>query len=166
MTSKSNPQSKPQEAKARWAFFSSHLYVHLPNQTNNKPNHKTPKSTWFIGSSPKHCQNINGTYRRGQITCNWLNVIKKLRSLKQVSLVRALFTWSTVLSEWWTFLWPYLSEALILAPTNPYYDNRLFIELWVQYIKIPCSEHVENMLRTCWEHVENMLTTCFVHELL
>ena len=36
----------------------------------------------------------------------------------------------------------YLSEALILASTNPQYDKRLFIELRVQYKKIPSSEHV------------------------
>jgi hypothetical protein len=42
----------------------------------------------------------------------------------------------------------YLSEALILASTNPQYDDRLFIELRVQYMKIPRSEHVENMLCT------------------
>ena len=35
-----------------------------------------------------------------------------------------------------------LSEALILASTNPQYDNRLFIELPVQYMKITSSEHV------------------------
>ena len=35
----------------------------------------------------------------------------------------------------------YLSEALILASTNPQYDDRLFIELRVQYMKIPSSEH-------------------------
>ena len=35
-----------------------------------------------------------------------------------------------------------LSEALILALTNPQYDDRLFIELPVEYIKIPSSEHV------------------------
>ena len=29
-----------------------------------------------------------------------------------------------------------LSEALIFASTNPQYDNRLFIELQVQYMKI------------------------------
>ena len=40
------------------------------------------------------------------------------------------------------------SEALILASTNPQYDKRLFIELQVQYMKIPSSEHGENMLRT------------------
>ena len=32
-----------------------------------------------------------------------------------------------------------LSEALIFASTNPQYDERLFIELQVQYMKIPSS---------------------------
>ena len=31
------------------------------------------------------------------------------------------------------------SEALIFASTNPQYDDRLFIELQVQYMKIPSS---------------------------
>ena len=35
-----------------------------------------------------------------------------------------------------------LSEALILALTNPQHDKRLFIELPVQYKKTTCSEHV------------------------
>ena len=35
-----------------------------------------------------------------------------------------------------------LSEVLIFASTNPQYDDRLFIELRVQYMKIPSSEHV------------------------
>ena len=38
-----------------------------------------------------------------------------------------------------------LSEALIFGSTNPQYDDRLFIELQVQYMKIPSS----NMGRTC-----------------
>ena len=38
-----------------------------------------------------------------------------------------------------------LSEALIFASTNPQYDDRLLIELQVQYIKIPTS----NLGRTC-----------------
>ena len=46
-----------------------------------------------------------------------------------------------------------MSEALILASTNPQYDNRLFIELPVQYMKIPSSEHGENIGRTWVEHV-------------
>ena len=39
-----------------------------------------------------------------------------------------------------------LSEALIFASTNPQYDDRLFKELQVQYMKIPSSKHGENML--------------------
>jgi hypothetical protein len=38
-----------------------------------------------------------------------------------------------------------LSEALIFASTNPQYDDRLFIELQIQYMKIPSS----NLGRTC-----------------
>ena len=41
-----------------------------------------------------------------------------------------------------------LSEALIFASTNPQNDDRLFIELQVQYTKILSSEHRENMLCT------------------
>ena len=41
-----------------------------------------------------------------------------------------------------------LSDALIFASTNPQYDDILFIELQVQYEKIPSSEHGENMLCT------------------
>ena len=41
-----------------------------------------------------------------------------------------------------------LSEAIIFASTNPQYDDRLFIELQVQYMQIPSSEHGENMLST------------------
>ena len=41
-----------------------------------------------------------------------------------------------------------LSEALIFASTDPQYDDRLFIELQVQYIKIPSSEHGQYMLCT------------------
>ena len=39
-------------------------------------------------------------------------------------------------------------EVLILASTNPQYDKRLSSELPVQYMKIPSSEHGENMLFT------------------
>ena len=41
-----------------------------------------------------------------------------------------------------------LSEALIFALTNPQYDDRFFIELQVQYMKIASSEHVENIVCT------------------
>ena len=42
----------------------------------------------------------------------------------------------------------FMSEALIFASTNPQYDNRLFIELPVQYMKFPSSEHSQNMFCT------------------
>ena len=68
----------------------------------------------------------------------------------------------------------YLSEALILASTNPKNDDRLFIELRVKYMKLPSSEHVENMLCTkivlniktktknnlCTQLVLNMFSLC------
>ena len=55
-----------------------------------------------------------------------------------------------------------LSEAFILASTNPQYDDRLFIELQVQYMKIPTS----SLGRTCCEQ-KSFLTirTIFVHNM-
>ena len=41
-----------------------------------------------------------------------------------------------------------LSKALIFESTNPQYEDRLFIELQVQYMKIPSSVNGENMLCT------------------
>ena len=55
-----------------------------------------------------------------------------------------------------------MSEALILASTNPQYDDRLFIELQVQYMKIPSSEHVvyTNCFFLFWHSEQFMYTTC------
>ena len=56
----------------------------------------------------------------------------------------------------------YLSEALILASTNPQYDDRLFIELQVQYMKIPSS----NLGRTCCvQKLFLTFRTIFVHNM-
>ena len=53
----------------------------------------------------------------------------------------------------------YLSEALILASTNPQYDDRLFTELPVQYMKTTSSEHVVYI--NCSECQKQFLyTTC------
>ena len=41
-----------------------------------------------------------------------------------------------------------LSEAIIFVLIDPKYDDRLFIELEVQYMEIPSSEHGENLLCT------------------
>ena len=41
--------------------------------------------------------------------------------------------------------------ALIFASTNPQYDDRLFIELQVQYMKIPSSTWGEHVVyRNCF----------------
>ena len=66
-----------------------------------------------------------------------------------------------------TFTGKSLSEAPFFASTNPQYDDRLFIELQVQYKKIPSSEHGEKMLCTeidfdiqnniCTQHVLPMI---------
>ena len=47
-----------------------------------------------------------------------------------------------------TFTGKSLSEAFIFVSTNPQYDDRLYIELRVQYMNIASSEHGENMLCT------------------
>ena len=55
-----------------------------------------------------------------------------------------------------------LSEAIIFASTNPQYDDRMLIELRVQYMKIQSSEHVKNMLCTqsvfCFYIQDNLCT--------
>jgi hypothetical protein len=58
------------------------------------------------------------------------------------------------------------SEALILALTHPQFDQRLFIELRVQYMKITSSEHVayincsECQNKTKTKQKQFMYTTC------
>ena len=53
-----------------------------------------------------------------------------------------------------------LSESLIFPSTNPQYDDRLFIELRVQYMKIPSS----NLGRTCCvQKLFLTFRTIFVH---
>ena len=52
-----------------------------------------------------------------------------------------------------------LSKALILTSTNPQYDDRLFIELQVQYMKIPSTEHVVyTKLFFCFDIQNNLCT--------
>ena len=61
-----------------------------------------------------------------------------------------------------TFTGKSLSEALIFASTNPQYDNSLFIELQVQYMKIPSS----NLGRTCCvQKLFLTFRTIFVHNM-
>ena len=69
-----------------------------------------------------------------------------------------------------------ISGALIYASTNPQYDNRLFIESPVQYMKIATNVvykncffvlvltfrtiYVSNMFSTCSHHVLNWEILC------
>ena len=55
-----------------------------------------------------------------------------------------------------------MSEALILRSTNPQYDKRLFIDLPVQYMKIPGSNLGEHVVyRNCfWYSEQFMYTLC------
>ena len=57
----------------------------------------------------------------------------------------------------------YLSEALIFASKNPQYDDRLFIELQVQYMKIASSEHV--IYTNCFFVFVLTFRTIFVHNM-
>ena len=60
----------------------------------------------------------------------------------------------------------YLSEALILVSTNPQYDDILFMDLQVQYMKIPssnlgrvcCAQKLFQKFRTIIVH--NMFSPC------
>ena len=55
-----------------------------------------------------------------------------------------------------------LSEALTFASTNPQYDDRLFTELQVQYMKIPSS----NLGRIhCVQKLFLTFRTIFVHNM-
>ena len=60
-----------------------------------------------------------------------------------------------------------LSKTLIFASTNPQYENRLFIELPVQYIKFQAQSWGEHVVyRNCFWHSEQFLyTTCSLHVL-
>ena len=61
-----------------------------------------------------------------------------------------------------------MSEALILESVYPQYENRLFIELQVQYKKIASSEHIvytnwfffDIQNNFCTQHVLNLQFSC------
>ena len=56
-----------------------------------------------------------------------------------------------------------MSEALILQSINPQYDDRLFIDSWLQYKKNTTSEHVvykHCFLFLFWSSKQCLYTTC------
>ena len=56
-----------------------------------------------------------------------------------------------------------LSEALIFASTNPQYDDRLFIELQVQYMNIPSTNLGRN---SCVQKLFLTFRTISVHNMI
>ena len=83
------------------------------------------------------------------LRCNFSDTQTNLESKKN----RRLFSQSWMINvfhiQWMIFLFCFVyftgksfSEALILPSTNPQFDKRSFIELWVQYMKTTSSEHV------------------------
>ena len=76
------------------------------------------------------------------------------------------FEKTSILNHVVSFTGKSFSEALILAPTNPQYDKRLFNELQFQCMNIASSEHVvyincsecQNKKKICvnTQHVLNM----------
>ena len=84
---------------------------------------------------------------RPQSQENDLKWLQKLRRNRQ-HLQSEMRWWSWNVGKFWLDTGKSLPEALIFASTNPQYDDRLFIELQIQYMKIPSSEHGENVLCT------------------
>ena len=90
-------------------------------------------------------------------TCSELAIFMYWTRNSMNNLVILWVSWCKNKFFWNHWTWgKYLSEALILASTNPQYDDRLFIELRVHYMKIASSEHAQNMLfwmsKTISEH--------------
>ena len=56
-----------------------------------------------------------------------------------------------------------MSEALILAATNPQYDKRLFMDLPVQYMKTTSLEHV--VYTNCFFVFVLTFRTIYVHNM-
>ena len=95
---------------------------------------------------------------------SWCNpsVLEAFSYLVQDEFLRYGYNTSLVL-ELITSTGKSLSEGLIFASTNPQYDDRLFIELQVQYIKIRTS----NLGRTCCvQKLFWMSETISVHNML
>ena len=51
--------------------------------------------------------------------------------------------------KWFFYTGKFVSEALILESVNPQYDDRLFINSWLQYKKNTSWEHV--VYKNCFE---------------
>ena len=86
-----------------------------------------------------------------------------------LTFTRTQFTVASLIVKYFVYIYFYLtytgkslSEALIFASSNSQQDDRLFIELQVQYMKIPSS----NLGRTCCvQKLFLTFRTIFVHNM-
>ena len=158
--------------------FTAHNHAHLERFLQNlakKPvvTSQSPTSTQFLEikkDNYKYTENykfpyineVNKYEKMGKIGHGTFGEVFKGRDRKNTEKLVAL---KKILMENETEGFPItgksLSEAVILASTNPKYDNRLFIDLPVQYIKTTSSEHV---FCFCFDIQNNLpLTLCEVH---
>ena len=101
---------------------------------------------WFTMISPLCSRMI---FRVGALNTGWL-ITENYLSFLNVHSKKRIHTGKS------------LSESFIFASTNPQYDDRLFIELQVQYMKIPSS----NLGRTCCvQKLFLTFRTIFVHNM-
>ena len=108
------------------------------SELGGNPNHNDSRDS--ISSNPQLKASINQIMDKAKI--NELHYLQEFKNQLDDILNINEFTVGTGKS---------LSEALIFASTNPQYDDRLFIELQVQYMKIPSS----NLGRTCCRNTWN-----------
>ena len=101
-------------------------------------------SEWFISTIAN--QNVN------KFTQNWIMLL----------CLSTLIDSTKFYSDFRVCTGKSLSEAPIFASTKPQYDDRFFIELKVQYMKIPSS----NLGRTCCvQKLFLTFRTIFVHNM-
>jgi hypothetical protein len=111
-------------------------------------------------SGRRHNQAWNGILVDGIV--RWGRRADQAFNHVYVAGTRDCWYWGRICKEKKGFTGKSLSEALIFASTNPQNDDRLFIELQVQYMKIPCS----NLGRTCCvQKLFLTFRTIFVHNM-
>ena len=121
--------------------------------------HKVTPSNLGNWRGSDYCSNEPSMY-----ICSWFSILFLLSNLYMT--LWFLWFFKIVCYIFYSCTGKSLSEALIFASTNPQCDDRLFIELQVQYMKIPSS----NLERTCCVQkfflafrtifVHNMFWTC------
>ena len=132
------------------------MFQHTANGLAPMP--MTKDGAYFLDANPLYFGEILDYLRRGKIVSEDPNVLKGIKNLANYFRLEELIKELSVGSG----SGKSMSEALIFASTYPQYDNRLFIELQVQYMKIPSSI----LGRTCCvQKLFLTFGTIFVHNM-